>query len=391
MPPPKILSKDEYPEFQYKPAHQFMRCHSHNDDPADGATKIWRCAFEPDVDDNEKWTGIVATCGGSYICLIDTHKGECKAKLLQHEDQYFDVLWCTVQFADKVNTNVLAAAGAEGRVTLIHPAKNKMFAHLPVFKKAYISCLRLHPANPNWLFCGADHGKIALIDTGLTGAVNYEISWQKVKLFHCTGTDIIQMVCKDNFLISAAQKGCYVWKMKNVHKDREDQPHDCQLVFPGSSSADNYCDGISLLDDSTVAVKFSKSASIFLWSLSVLSKKLTPVINIKPDLILPWVKTSEIYIDITSRDGLLVAGDHKGNILLYSIGEFLKNKSAYGDTETARCTLLWPSLKPDTSDPINKRLKKIDTPPLINHAQLSPDMKYLVACTDNNLVCIWSK
>jgi len=40
MPPPKILSKDEYPEFQYKPAHQFMRCHSHNDDPADGATKV---------------------------------------------------------------------------------------------------------------------------------------------------------------------------------------------------------------------------------------------------------------------------------------------------------------------------------------------------------------
>lgn len=53
----------------------------------------------------------MATCGGSYICLIDSHKGECKAKLLQHEDQYFDVLWSTVQFADKVNTNVLAAAG----------------------------------------------------------------------------------------------------------------------------------------------------------------------------------------------------------------------------------------------------------------------------------------
>lgn len=41
MPPvPKLLGKDEYPEFQYKPAHQFMRCHSHNDDPADGETKV---------------------------------------------------------------------------------------------------------------------------------------------------------------------------------------------------------------------------------------------------------------------------------------------------------------------------------------------------------------
>ena len=72
--------------------------------------------------------------------------------------------------------------GAEGRVTLIHPSKNKMFAHLPVFKKAYISCLRLHPGNVNWLFCGADHGKIALIDTGLSGSTDYKIAWQKIKM-----------------------------------------------------------------------------------------------------------------------------------------------------------------------------------------------------------------
>ena len=75
---------------------------------------------------------------------------------------------------------------------------------------------------------------------------------------------------------------------------------------------------------------------------------------------------------------------------LYSFG-CVVDKSGYGDTETPRCTLLWPTLKPDTSDPINKRLKKIDNPPLINHASLSPDMKYLIACTDNNLVCIWSR
>lgn len=57
-----------------------------------------------------------------------------------------------------------------------------MFAHLPVFKKAYISCLRLHPGNVNWLFCGADHGKIALIDTGLSGSTDYKIAWQKIKM-----------------------------------------------------------------------------------------------------------------------------------------------------------------------------------------------------------------
>lgn len=42
--------------------------------------------------------------------------------------------------------------------------------------------------------------------------------------------------------------------------------------------------------------------------MSILGKKLIPVINVKPDLILPWVKTSEIYIDITSRYELHLAG-----------------------------------------------------------------------------------
>lgn len=72
-------------------------------------------------------------------------------------------------------------------------------------------------------------------------------------------------------------------------------------------------------------------------------------------------------------------------------GLFIVEKDSYGSSETPRMTLLWPTLKPDSNDPINKRLKKIDTRPLINHASLSPDMQYLVACTDNNLICIWKK
>ena len=81
-------------------------------------------------------------------------------------------------------------------------------------------------------------------------------------------------------------------------------PHHRACIFPGSTSTDNYCDGITLLDDTTVAIKFSRSASIFIWSLDRVLRKVKSnpaVINVKPDLILPWVKTTEIYIDITSR------------------------------------------------------------------------------------------
>jgi len=108
-----------------------------------------------------------------------------------------------------------------------------MFAHLPVFKKAYISCLRLHQSNADWVYCGADHGKVALIDLGLTGSVDYKISWSRLKMFTCSGTDIIQLLVKGDTLIAAAQKGCFVWKVKEPAKDNKDQSHDTQLLFPG--------------------------------------------------------------------------------------------------------------------------------------------------------------
>ena len=43
------------------------------------------------------------------------------------------------------------------------------------------------------------------------------------------------------------------------------------------------------------------SVSYMVRSLSALGKKLQPIINVKPELVLPWVKTTEIYIDITAR------------------------------------------------------------------------------------------
>jgi hypothetical protein len=34
----------------YEPVH-FLRCHSYNNDPADSGTKIWRCAFQPKLEE----------------------------------------------------------------------------------------------------------------------------------------------------------------------------------------------------------------------------------------------------------------------------------------------------------------------------------------------------
>ena len=39
-PPARLLKPDEFPEFQYAPHKNFLRSHSHNDDPGDGETKV---------------------------------------------------------------------------------------------------------------------------------------------------------------------------------------------------------------------------------------------------------------------------------------------------------------------------------------------------------------
>ena len=59
----------------YDPLH-FIRCHARDNDPLDCETKVWRCAFEPSVNDPYHETStVVATCGGECVCLIDCRSG----------------------------------------------------------------------------------------------------------------------------------------------------------------------------------------------------------------------------------------------------------------------------------------------------------------------------
>lgn len=38
----------------YDPVY-FLRCHSEGNDPSDEVTKVWRCAFEPSIEDPGKY------------------------------------------------------------------------------------------------------------------------------------------------------------------------------------------------------------------------------------------------------------------------------------------------------------------------------------------------
>ena len=63
----------------------YFRSHSKNNDPADIQTQIWEVVFEPDPQDAEKTTTLVATCGGNSICIIDVNAGTVLMKY-KHKD-----------------------------------------------------------------------------------------------------------------------------------------------------------------------------------------------------------------------------------------------------------------------------------------------------------------
>lgn len=59
----------------YDPFH-FILCHAKDSSPNDQETKVWRCAFEPDLNKLGATTHCVATCGGECVCVIDCNAGK---------------------------------------------------------------------------------------------------------------------------------------------------------------------------------------------------------------------------------------------------------------------------------------------------------------------------
>ncbi|VUZ52853.1 unnamed protein product, partial [Hymenolepis diminuta] len=110
-----------------------------------------------------------------------------------------------------------------------------------------------------------------------------------------------------------------------------------------------------------------------------------------------WQTTDEIYINVTARPGLgaVVCGDNEGTIWLYDLQQHVVNEGSNQRFNVKPNKILeWPECSvggtreedPQVKDTINSGFKN----PVVNSTDISSDGKYLVAVTDNNLVCIWN-
>lgn len=139
--------------FQLK---HLLQTHSKNNDPKDLQTKVWMCAFEPDVNNPGKTTSLVATCGGDSVCFIDCSTGQVLKKYKQIGEEFYCLCWTILNFRDELRqqekrVTVLAVAGVTGDIKLIEPDQLTCFEHVSFHKKP-VDSLLFHPIVQHWLF-----------------------------------------------------------------------------------------------------------------------------------------------------------------------------------------------------------------------------------------------
>ena len=133
-----------------------LQTHAKNNNPEDHQTKVWMCAFEPDINDPSKTTNIVATCGGDSVCFIDCDTGTVIKKYKQVNEEFYCLSWTILRYRNDLTheektLTILAVGGVSGDVKLIDPEALVCFEHVSYHRKP-IDALHFHPIIQHWLF-----------------------------------------------------------------------------------------------------------------------------------------------------------------------------------------------------------------------------------------------
>ena len=94
------------------------------------------------------------------------------------------------------------------------------------------------------------------------------------------------------------------------------------------------------------------------------------------------------FIYLSAEKNLLVSGGPNGQIWVYNTNGFAQN---FGSNQmiSADRILEWPIVENITKD--QKKVFDDKKPVIVNTVAVSPDLKYMIACTSMNLICIWRK
>ncbi|KAM9788276.1 LOW QUALITY PROTEIN: leucine-rich repeat and WD repeat-containing protein 1 [Neosynchiropus ocellatus] len=391
-----FLPKTEQP-VKLKPLH-VLQCHSKQDNPEDLSTQLWACAFQPLPDSTvcDGGTRLVATCGGDSVCVIDCETGMVMKKYKVSGEEFFSLCWTTVLMsvgggAAAKHCSVLAAGGKKGIVKLIHPRNNIAYGEFRASRKS-LSVLRFNHQQGNFLFTGSYDNKIVMWDIGgVDSTYNYKV----VQLLMLDSSATPLHLClppssPNTHLLSASEDGLHCYKTQLGTKDSTKRTSEMEITFPiykqeNKDSDFHTIDGLSFLTDDIVASKNFMHSSIYLWSWSRTqaqrpdkNKTVSAVVLAE----LQWAATEIPYLALNTCPGraYVACGDDKGGLWMYHV----KNLEKHLEKPIVPTEMLkWPC-------PLKKGLSKVEGPS-INNVAMDPDLQYLVALSDKNMVIVWKR
>ncbi|XP_034033700.1 leucine-rich repeat and WD repeat-containing protein 1 isoform X2 [Thalassophryne amazonica] len=399
---PRIKSYNTIKPVCLKPLH-VLQCHSKQDSCEDLSTQLWACAFQTLSDQSNGGGGgnhLVATCGGDSLCVIDCETGMVMKKYKIPGEEFFSLAWTTVLMfreggASSQQCSVLAAGGKRGIVKLIHPRNNTAYGEFRASRKA-LAILRFSPCQGSFLFTGSYDNKIVMWDIGgVDSKYNYKVI--QLVVFEATATPLhlcFPPSSPKTHLLAACEDGLHCYNTQPGANRTMKRSKVMEITFPLYEKEDkdhNYhtVDGLSFVTDDIVASKNYTQPSIYLWSWSR-TKALRPNKNQTVSAVvlaeLQWARTEVPYLALNTcpRYSYVVCGDDKGRLWTYQTGNLFQ-KGSYQSGKTIHPTevLEWPS-------PIRKDLSQVEGPS-INCVAMDPELHYLVALSDKNMVIVWKR
>uniref|UniRef100_A0A3Q0RT92 Leucine-rich repeat and WD repeat-containing protein 1 n=1 Tax=Amphilophus citrinellus TaxID=61819 RepID=A0A3Q0RT92_AMPCI len=389
-----------------KPLH-VLQCHSKQDSLEDFSTQLWACAFQPLPDSadlkaffavltsNAGGSRLVATCGGDSICLIDCEMGMVMKKYKVPGEEFFSLAWSTVLMsrggtASAQHCSILAAGGKRGIVKLIHPRNNVAYGEFRASRKA-LSVLRFNHYQGNFLFTGSYDNKILMWDIGgVDSQYNFKVVQLLVLEISATPLHIcLPPTAPSVHLLAASEDGLHCYHTQLGANNSNKRSKEMEITFPIYKKEDkdhdyHTIDGLSFLNDDIVASKNYMYGCIYLWSWSRTkvqrpdrkSKTVCAVVLAE----LQWVSTEIPYLALNTCPGksYIVCGDDKGKIWTYHITNLHTGKPIL-PTEV----LEWPT-------PVRNGFGQVKGPS-INSIATDPELCYLVALSDKNMVIVWKR
>ncbi|KAH3891681.1 leucine-rich repeat and WD repeat-containing protein 1-like [Dreissena polymorpha] len=390
-------------ECQYDPS-LFIRCHSDKNDPEDRNTKVWKCAFEPLIGGKKGETSnILASCGGKIVCIIDCQTGKVikRYKDSSKSESFYALAWTTLK-ADgenlKEDANILAVAGEDRQIKLIHPTQLVMFGCLSGHR-GYISSLVFHPSRPEILFSGSRDNKIIMWQICTPNFKDFSIRWSRCAVLSLNKTDAISLMIEPmlNVLLVGCETSCFAWSIDKIKEEKNThQPAHYEFVHPKQGEEDNNgptVDGLVALPNSCVASKCVGHLTLYLWDLGshvgkISHSKCRQVI-VEPLAFLQYRKIEVDYLYLSANRGMLCVGDDVGRMYIYQLESVCKDKKPDKKLLQPLMVLEYPDLVIDKQFTGKMKDLEIGKQPVVNCVAISSSKEYLACGTDNNVVCIW--